>query len=227
MAFFNKANKEMKPEDFAGIIDHTLLRMDAKPNEVVNLCREAVRYSLRGVCVNPCFIGLVSGFVAGQGVVPVSVAGFPLGANMSKVKAFEATEAVRMGAKELDMVANIGELKAGKAKLVQDDIAAVVNAVAPVPVKVILETALLTDEEIVSGCKIAMAAGAKFVKTSTGFGPGGATVRAVEIMKKTVGKKIKIKASGGISSYKQALELVRAGADIIGASASAKIVAGL
>ena len=156
--------------------------------------------------------------------VPISVVGFPLGATLPEVKAFETREVVRRGAEEIDMVLNLGAFKAGDDTLVLKDIRSVVQAADGFPVKVILETALLSDDEIVKACKLCVDAGALFVKTSTGFGPGGATVEAVRLMRQTVGPDIGVKASGGIHTYEDALAMIEAGANRIGASASVAII---
>jgi len=210
--------------DLAPFIDHTLLKPGATTRELDELCSQAVRFGFYGVCVNPACIGHVSRRLAGKASVPVSVVGFPLGATLPTVKAFETEQAVRLGAREIDMVINLGAFRDGDHVLVGQDIEAVVKAAAGFPVKVILETALLSDDEIVKACKISVDSGAAFVKTSTGFGPGGATVDAVALMRRTVGKDIGVKASGGISTYEKALEMVQAGANRIGASASVAIV---
>jgi deoxyribose-phosphate aldolase len=210
--------------DLAPFIDHTLLKPGATARELDELCSQAVRFGFYGVCVNPACIGYVCGRLAGKTPVPVSVVGFPLGATLPAVKAFETEEAVRAGAREIDMVINLGAFKDGDHALVGRDIGAVVKAAAGFPVKVILETALLSDDEIVKACRISVDSGAAFVKTSTGFGPGGATVEAVALMRRTVGDDIGVKASGGISTYEKALEMVQAGANRIGASASVTIV---
>jgi deoxyribose-phosphate aldolase len=210
--------------DLAPFIDHTLLKPGATARELDELCSQAVRFGFYGVCVNPSCIGHVGSRLAGKTPVPVSVVGFPLGATLPGVKAFETEQALRLGAREIDMVINLGAFRDGDHALVGRDIAAVVDAAAGFPVKVILETALLSDEEIIRACRISVDSGAAFVKTSTGFGPGGATVEAVALMRRTVGKDIGVKASGGISTYEKALEMVQAGANRIGASASVAIV---
>jgi deoxyribose-phosphate aldolase len=210
--------------DLAPFIDHTLLKPGVTARELDELCSQAVHFGFYGVCVNPSCIGHVGRRLAGKTPVPVSVVGFPLGATLPGVKAFETEQAVRLGAREIDMVINLGAFRDGDHALVGRDIAAVVDAAAGFPVKVILETALLSDEEIIRACRISVDSGAAFVKTSTGFGPGGATVEAVALMRRTVGKDIGVKASGGISTYEKALEMVQAGANRIGASASVAIV---
>ncbi len=214
----------LSPKDLASYIDHTLLKPAATVRELDELCSQAVRFGFYGVCVNPSLISLASWKLKDEKPVPVSVVGFPLGATLTEVKAFETGEVVSHGAEEIDMVLNLGAFKAGDYDLVSRDVEAVVRAADGFPVKVILETALLDDDEIVKACKICVDAGAKFVKTSTGFGPGGATVHAVRLMRKTVGPDLGVKASGGISTYNDALSMIEAGASRIGASASVAIV---
>jgi deoxyribose-phosphate aldolase len=212
--------------DLASIIDHTLLKPDATPAEVLKLCEEAMAHGFAAVCVSSANVELAARTLAGSAVLPIAVVGFPSGAALSSAKAFEAREAVRLGARELDMVLNIGALKDKDYQLVQGDIRAVVDASFPHPVKVILETALLTQEEKVIACALAKSAGAAFVKTSTGFGGGGATEDDVALMRRVVGDDMGVKASGGIRTAEDARKLVAAGADRIGASASVAIVAG-
>lgn len=216
--------KALSPKDLASYIDHTLLKPAATASEIIEICSQAVRFGFYGVCVNPSMIGLVSEQLSPASPVPVSVVGFPLGATMSASKAFETAQAVDLGAREIDMVLYLGAFKAGDDAVVLKDVKAVVEAADGFPVKVILETALLSDEEIVRACNISVDGGAAFVKTSTGFGPGGATVDAVALMRKTVGPDIGVKASGGISTYNDALNMVEAGASRIGCSASIAIV---
>ncbi len=214
------------PEDVARTIDHTLLKPEATPDDIRKLCEEALRYGFASVCVNPGYVELAHSILGGTPVKVVAVVGFPLGATMAEAKAYEACEAVSKGADEIDMVINIGALKAGQYEIVHDDIRMVVEAVRPAPVKVILETSKLTDEEKVAGCAISKAAGAAFVKTSTGFGGGGATVDDVALMRKVVGAAMGVKASGGVRTKEQALAMIAAGANRIGASASVAIVTG-
>lgn len=215
-----------RPADLARLIDHTLLRADATPAEVVKLCAEARAHGFATVCVNSSQVALAARELAGTPVLAIAVVGFPLGAGLSSAKAFEAAEAVRAGAREVDMVLNLGALKAGDRALVSADIAQVVAAAGPWPVKVILETALLTLEQKVEACVLARAAGAAFVKTCTGFGGGGATVEDIRLMRQVVGDEVGVKASGGVRSAADALKLVAAGANRIGASASVAIVQG-
>ncbi len=211
-------------KELAAQIDHTLLKADATRDEVVKLCSEAREYNFASVCVNPGFVKLASECLAGSPVKVCTVIGFPLGATTSVTKAMETRDAIANGASEIDMVINVGALKAGSYDVVQKDIEAVVGASSGNIVKVILETALLTDEEKVIACKLSQKAGADFVKTSTGFGPGGATAKDVALMRETVGAYMGVKASGGIRDLSTAEEMIKAGATRIGASASVAIV---
>ena len=210
----------------AGLIDHTLLKPDATPEKVKLLCEEALKYQFASVCVNPTNVKICSELLRGSKVKVCTVIGFPLGANTTQVKVFEAMSTIADGANEVDMVINIGALKSGNTELVESDIHAVVEAAhaAGAITKVIIETALLTDEEKVTACKLAQKAGADFVKTSTGFSGGGANVHDIELMRKTVGPKMGVKASGGVHGLEDARALVNAGATRIGASAGVKIV---
>lgn len=212
--------------DMARYIDHTLLKPEATHDEIVKLCNEARQYGFATVCVNSSNVGLAAQLLKGCGTVAIAVVGFPLGAALPSAKAFEAREAVRCGAKEIDTVINIGALKSHDYKLVLDDIKAVVDAVRGVPVKVILETSQLDTEEKIIGCALSKAAGAAFVKTSTGFAKGGATVEDVALMRRIVGDDMGVKASGGVRSLDDAQKFVAAGADRLGASASVAIVTG-
>lgn len=216
----------IKPEQLAPMIDHTLLRPDARPEEIERLCREARENGFAAVCVNSCYVPLVSRLLKGSSVKVCTVVGFPLGAASTESKVFEAEWAVRQGAQEVDMVMNLGWFKAGETARVQEEMAAVVKASAGALVKVILETCLLTGEEIRRACALAERAGARFVKTSTGFSSGGATVEAVKIMKESVGQRLMVKASGGIRDLASALAMVEAGADRIGTSSGVKILRG-
>jgi len=212
--------------DIAGYIDHTLLKADATHAELKKLCEEACQYNFATVCVNSSNIPAAVRLLAGCQTVPIAVIGFPLGAGLTNTKAYEAREAVRQGAKEIDMVINIGALKSRDYQLVEDDIRAVVDASRPAPVKVILETSQLTRDEKVISCALSKAAGAAFVKTSTGFGGGGATAEDVALMRAVVGPDMGVKASGGVRNQEDALKMLAAGADRIGASASVAIVTG-
>jgi deoxyribose-phosphate aldolase len=213
--------------DLALLIDHTLLKPDATRQQIEKLCNEARQFKFASVCVNPCNVRLVAGLLEGTRVKTCSVVGFPLGANKCEVKAYEARRAMLDGATEIDMVMNIGAMKSGDLHLVEQDMREVRETCGrAVVTKVILETALLTDEEKVQACRIAKKVGMDFVKTSTGFGPGGATVEDVRLMRSIVGERMGVKASGGIRDTETALKMVEAGATRIGASASIKIVSG-
>jgi len=212
--------------DIAPYIDHTLLKADATREEVLKLCDEAKKYGFATVCLNSSNIGLAARALHGTKVLPIAVVGFPLGASLPSAKAFETREAVRCGAREIDTVINIGALKTRDYSLVLADLEAVVQAARPWPVKVILETAQLSNEEKVIGCALSKAAGAAFVKTSTGFGGGGATAEDVALMRKVVGNELGVKASGGVKSTDDAMKMIAAGANRIGASASVAIVTG-
>ncbi len=213
-------------QDIAPFIDHTLLKPEATRDEVLKLCDEARKYGFATVCVNAINVGTAARALAGSSVVPIAVVGFPLGAMIPSAKAFETREAVRCGAKEIDMVINLGALKSKDYALVLHDIALVVNAAKPVPVKVILETSQLTDDEKIIGCALSKSAGAAFVKTSTGFAKGGATAEDVALMRRIVGEDVGVKASGGVRSTEDAMKMFAAGANRIGASASIAIVLG-
>jgi len=198
---------------------------DATLEQLLKVCDEAKTYGFASVCVNSANIPLVANALDGTSVKPIAVVGFPLGAATSGAKAFEAQEAITAGAEEIDMVINIGALKSKDYRLVCDDIRSVVEASAPHKVKVILETALLTEEEKILACALSKAAGAAFVKTSTGFGGGGATVEDITLMRRIVGQDMEIKASGGIRTKEDAEKMLKAGADRLGASSSVNIVA--
>jgi deoxyribose-phosphate aldolase len=210
---------------FAEFIDHTLLKPDATHDQIVKLCEEAKEHNFASVCVNPTNVSLASSLLRDTPVKVCTVIGFPLGATTPTAKAIESRDAIANGASEVDMVINVGALKSGDYDLVRKDIEAVVDAArGKALVKVILETALLTDEEKIKGCLLAKLAGADFVKTSTGFGPGGATVEDVRLMRKVVGPEMGVKASGGIRDYEATRRMVEAGANRIGASAGVKIM---
>lgn len=204
-------------------IEHTNLKATATEEDILKLCNEAKEYNFRGVCVNPSFVPLVSNNLAGTDVKTVTVVGFPLGATSTEAKAEEAKIAVRDGADEVDMVIHIGKLKQGDYEYIYNDIKTVVDA-AKVPVKVIIETCYLTDEEKVAACIISKVAGAAFVKTSTGFGTGGAKVEDVHLMRWVVGQELGVKASGGVRTYEDAVNMVKAGANSIGTSSGVSIV---
>ena len=211
----------------AKTIDHTLLKAVGTASQVCELCAEARTAGFASVCVNPFWVPLAARELSESGVLVCTVIGFPLGANCSETKAAEARLAVSQGAGEVDMVMNLGAAKAGDWAGVEADIRAVVQAAGPAKVKVILETCYLTDAEKVQACEAALRAGAHFVKTSTGFGTGGATVEDIRLMRKTVGTRMQVKASGGVRNCQDALAMLEAGADRIGASASRAIVDGL
>ena len=215
----------MDKKTIASMIDHTLLKPEATPAQVERLCAEAAEYHFASVCVNPVYIPLAARLLKGTGVKVCCVVGFPLGAIAPEQKAAEAASCAAMGAEELDMVIHVGAAKAGDWALVQRDIEGVVKAAAGHTVKVIIETCLLTDEEKVKACEAAKAAGAHFVKTSTGFSTGGATTHDIALTRKTVGPEMGVKASGGIRDYETAMAMIEAGANRIGASAGIAIVA--
>jgi deoxyribose-phosphate aldolase len=218
------------PEDpnIASMIDHTLLKPDATADQIAQLCYEARKYSFASVCVNPTHVKLCADLLQGTNVKVCTVIGFPLGATAPEVKAFEAQKAINDGATEIDMVINIGALKAEDYTLVARDIREVVNVghAANALVKVIIETALLTEEEKVKACLLSKEAGADFVKTSTGFSGGGATVEDISLMRRVVGPDMGVKASGGVKNFEDAQSMVKAGATRLGASAGVKIVKG-
>ncbi len=215
------------PDGLASLIDHTLLKPDAAREDIERLCREAAQFCFASVCVNPNWVPLCRDLLRESGVKVCTVIGFPFGAHLPDVKAFEARRAVEQGAQEVDMVINIGALKSKDYALVEQDIRGVVQAVGrDTVVKVILETALLTRDEKIMGASLAKAAGADYVKTSTGFGGGGATVADVSLLRETVGPEIGVKASGGIRTKQDVEAMLAAGATRIGASAGVKIVRG-
>lgn len=205
-------------------IDHTLLKPDATPEEIRRVCEEARKHQFATVCVNSTYVGLVADLLKGSVTKAIAVVGFPLGAASTVTKAFEAREAVRAGAQEIDMVINIGALKARDYSIVLEDIRKVVEASHPFPVKVILETSNLNQDEKIIGSALSKAAGAAFVKTSTGFGSGGATAEDIALMRRIVGPEMGVKASGGIRTYEDAAKMIAAGATRIGASASVAIL---
>jgi deoxyribose-phosphate aldolase len=207
------------------LIDHTILKQDATPDQIVKLCEEAKQFDFMSVCVNPAYVPLAARLLKDSDVRVCTVIGFPLGMNLTKTKVEEAILTVKEGATEVDMVINVGQLKAGNDAYIKEEIRAIKQAVGKdIVLKVILETCLLTNEEIVKACKAAKAAGADFVKTSTGFSTGGATVEAVKLMRETVGPNIGVKASGGVRTHEDLLKMVEAGANRIGTSSGAKII---
>lgn len=207
-------------------IDHTLLKQDATVDDIIKLCQEAIQYNFYSVCVNSCWVKVAKEELTESDVKVCSVVGFPLGAMEMKSKIFETEQACKLGADEIDMVINIGVLKTGWPFYVKDEISGVVdkarehNAI----VKVIIETALLTEEEIINACKLAVGAGAAFIKTSTGFSTRGASVEDIALIKKTIGPNTSVKASGGIRTYDQAILMIEAGADRLGTSNAMSII---
>lgn len=222
----------MQPQDIAKYIDHTALGADKTPQDILNLCQEAIEHQFCSVCINSAYIPLAKQALTQNGkeksaVKICTVVGFPLGANLSQVKAFEAEQAINAGADEIDMVINIGLAKAHQWQAVEQDIATVLAACQGKTLKVILETCLLTKEEIIKACEICKALNVAFVKTSTGFSTSGATVEDVALMKQTVGDKVEVKASGGIRDTATALAMLNAGATRLGVSAGVAIVKGM
>jgi deoxyribose-phosphate aldolase len=218
------------PDSLARYIDHTLLKPEATPAQIAQLCAEAREYGFAAVCLNPVNVAEAALLLRGSAVAVCTVVGFPLGATPSEVKAYETLLALNQGATEIDMVINLGALKAGQFERVQQDIAAVVQTCkarpAPALVKVIIEACLLTDDEKVRACQMAQAAGADFVKTSTGFSSSGATVADVALMRRTVGPVMGVKAAGGVRSRADAEAMIAAGATRIGTSSGVKLVQG-
>jgi deoxyribose-phosphate aldolase len=214
------------PSDVAALIDHTLLKADATMQEIETLCREAKELGFATVCINPTWVETAAKLLRGTSTGVCTVVGFPLGATTADVKQYEARRVIFDGATEVDMVINVGALKSGDLALVESDITGVVSACRGCRVlsKVIIEAALLTDEEKITACALAKAAGADYVKTSTGFGPGGATVADVALMRRVVGPDVGVKAAGGVRDYEALRNLVTAGASRVGASAGVKIV---
>lgn len=214
--------------NIAKMIDHTLLKPEATKSQIQSLCEEAREYSFASVCVNPTWVKYAADLLQGSDVKVCTVIGFPLGATTPETKAFETKNAIENGAEEVDMVINIGALKSGDLELVEQDILAVTNAAkGKALTKVIIETCLLTDQEKIRACELAVKAGTDYVKTSTGFSTGGATVEDIALMRKTVGPNIGVKASGGVRSPEDAQQMIEAGATRIGASSGVKIVQGL
>ena len=218
----------MKAEELAKRIDHAVVKPDVTVKDVEKACEEAIRYGLRGLCVPPCYIELASRLLEGSGVRLCAVVGFPFGFTLPEMKAREAELAMELGASDIDMVMNISALKSGLHDLVLEDVRGVVEAVKARGgiVKVIVEICYLTGEELRRACELAVEAGADFVKTSTGMGPGGATPEAVRMMKAVVGSRAGVKAAGGIRTYERALMMIEAGADLIGTSTPGAILEG-
>ena len=216
----------MQTQKIAGVIDHTILKPEATSAQIRQLCEEALHFGFASACMNPFYVPLAAELIRGSAVKVCTVAGFPLGATTTDAKVFEAQEAIQHGAQEIDMVMNVGALKSGDDEAVEEDIRRVTDAChrGKAICKVILENCLLTREEKIHACQIAMRAGADYVKTSTGFNSGGATVEDVELMRTTVGPKMGVKASGGIRTYEDVLKMVAAGATRIGTSSGVKIV---
>lgn len=219
--------KEWTKASIAKTIDHTLLKPTATAEQIRELCSEARANHFASVCVNPRWVPLVAKELNNSDVLVCTVIGFPLGANPTDIKVEETKWAVKNGAQEVDMVIDLGSMKGGDYKAVEEDIRAVVKAAGKATVKVIIETCFLSNDEKRIACEAAMKAGAHFVKTSTGFGTGGATVEDVKLMRKTVGDAMKVKASGGVRSYHDAIAMLEAGADRIGTSSGVAIVAEL
>ncbi|SJZ51678.1 deoxyribose-phosphate aldolase [Selenihalanaerobacter shriftii] len=213
-------------QEISNMIDHTILNADAIEEDIKTKCQEAKEYNFASVCVNPSFVKLASEELKGSSVKVCTVIGFPLGMNTTKVKAFEVKNAIKNGAQELDMVINLGAVKSEVWNIVKDDIKEVVAVSSDNIVKVIIETCYLNDEEKRKACQVVKEAGADFVKTSTGFGTGGATIDDVKLMKEVVGDELEVKASGGIRSLEDAKQMIEAGATRIGASSGVKIIAG-
>ncbi|BCY16154.1 MAG: deoxyribose-phosphate aldolase [Chloroflexi bacterium] len=220
--------KELTSAELAGYIDHTLLKQDATIAQIEKLCEEAAKYQFASVCVNATYAALCAKLLKDTGVKVCCVVGFPLGATLSSVKAFETEQVIADGASEVDMVLNVGALKSGNFTLVKNDVTAVVRAAHAknALVKVIIETCLLTDDEKVKACQICQSAGADFVKTSTGFSTAGATVEDVALMRKTVGPDMGVKAAGGVRTRDDVLAMIKAGATRIGTSGGVKIMEG-
>lgn len=210
--------------ELAHMIDHTLVRADATQREIVQLCREAMQHGFRSVCINPAWTSYCTKQLAGSNVRVNATIGFPLGANSANVKVEEARDAIKNGATELDVMINVGALKSGFPNFVERELAAVIKAAHGVPVKVILETSLLTEEEKIAVCELSKRVGADFVKTSTGFGKSGATVEDVRLMREVVGNALGVKAAGGIRTLADVEEMLDAGANRIGTSASILIL---
>ncbi len=219
-------NTTYTPASLAAYIDHTFLKPEGSAADIKKICAEAREHHFASVCVNPSYIKLVAEELSGSGVTPCCVVGFPFGTHTPEAKAAETAQAVADGAREVDMVLNVGAVKSGDWALVERDIAAVVQAAGEAGVKVILENCLLTDEEKVRACEISKQVGAAFVKTSTGYSTGGATAHDVALMRKTVGPDVGVKASGGVRTYEDAVAMLEAGANRLGASAGVQIIAG-
>ncbi|HOK17695.1 MAG TPA: deoxyribose-phosphate aldolase [Caldisericia bacterium] len=214
----------MDKKDLAKLIDHTLLKSDTKIEDIKKLCEEAMEYQFYSVCINPCYVKKAKEFLKNSDVKVCTVISFPLGASTIKIKIDEATEAIENSADEIDMVMNIGIFKSNKYDYIYEEISSVKKAIGNKILKVIIETSILNEEEKIKASDIVKQSGADFVKTSTGFSQGGATKEDILLIRKTVGANFGIKASGGIKSYEQAIELINAGATRIGSSSSVKIM---
>lgn len=222
-----QSSTQISPAELAGYIDHTLLKPEAIESQFEQLCSEAVKYKFKSVCVNSSWVPFVAKKLRGSGIIICSVIGFPLGGMDTRSKAFEARSAIANGATELDMVINVGALKSGNLKLVEEDIRAIKRACRSTTLlKVILETGLLTDAEKILACEISKKAGADFVKTSTGFSGSGATVQDIALMRRIVGPNMGVKASGGIKTFDQAVALIDAGANRLGCGSSIAVITG-
>ena len=214
----------MNKQELAKLIDHTLLKPDAKEDDIKKLCEEAINYKFYSVCINPCYIELAKNFLKNSDIKICTVISFPLGASTTTIKIIEALEAAKIGSDEIDMVMNIGMFKSKKYDYIYEEISSIKKIIKDKILKVIIETAILNDEEKIKASEIVKKSGADFVKTSTGFSQGGATKEDILLIRKVVGDNFGIKASGGIKSYEQAIELINAGATRIGSSSSVKII---
>jgi len=214
----------MNKKDLARLIDHTLLKSETKIEDIKKLCEEALKYQFYSVCINPCYVKTAKEFLKNSDIKICTVISFPLGASTIKTKIYEATEAIENGADEIDMVMNIGMFKSNRYEYIYEEISSIKKAIEYRILKVIIETSILSEEEKIKASEIIKKSGANFVKTSTGFSQGGATKEDVLLIRKSVGDNFGIKASGGIKTYQQAVELIKAGATRIGSSSSVKIV---
>ncbi|HOC53128.1 MAG TPA: deoxyribose-phosphate aldolase [Caldisericia bacterium] len=214
----------MNKKDLARLIDHTLLKSEIKIEDIKKLCEEALKYQFYSVCINPCYVKTAKEFLKNSDIKICTVISFPLGASTIKTKIYEATEAIENGADEIDMVMNIGMFKSNKYEYIYEEISSIKKAIEYRILKVIIETSILSEEEKIKASEIIKKSGANFVKTSTGFSQGGATKEDVLLIRKSVGDNFGIKASGGIKTYQQAVELINAGATRIGSSSSVKIM---
>jgi len=214
----------MNKKDLARLIDHTLLKSETKIEDIKKLCEEALKYQFYSVCINPCYVKTAKEFLKNSDIKICTVISFPLGASTIKTKIYEATEAIENGADEIDMVMNIGMFKSNRYEYIYEEISSIKKAIEYRILKVIIETSILSEEEKIKASEIIKKSGANFVKTSTGFSQGGVTKEDVLLIRKSVGDNFGIKASGGIKTYQQAVELIKAGATRIGSSSSVKIV---